>query len=155
MTGADLGVAKAGQGPAVEFDRPLNDEAAAAFLDARLKRLRQGEIDLSDVVVITLRDTIEESSASKTKAFTRGQLVPVTDGRLPTQSGVARLVTTTTFKGLEAAHVLVVDVDDVATPQAMARLYVAMSRPRISLWLAVGPVAWQQLTEAPRRNPDD
>jgi hypothetical protein len=155
MTGADVGVAKAGQGPVVQFDRPLTDQDLASLLDARLKRLRREEIDLSDVVVITLRDAVEESSATGTKAFARGQLVTVTDNRAPAESGVARLVTAMTFKGLEASHVLVVDVDDVSTQQGMSRLYVAMTRPRISLWLAVGPLAWRQLAQAPRGDAHD
>ncbi|KRD41327.1 hypothetical protein ASE38_17105 [Cellulomonas sp. Root930] len=149
ITGADLGVAKAGAGPAVEYVQPHSDTDTAALLDARLKRLRQEEIDLSEVVVVTLRDTASASSAVQTKAYSRGAL---TDQ--PRQSstsgpaGAARLVTTRGFKGLEAAHVLVVDVDEVESDLAMARLYVAMTRPRVSLWIAVGPRAWAQLSSA-------
>jgi hypothetical protein len=154
MTGADLGVAKAGQGPPVEYDRPTTDRDTAALLDARLKRFRRDEIDLGDVVVVTLRDIVRDSSAMSVKALPRGQLVPDDAGPRPPTAGVARLVTVQDFKGLEAQHVLVIDVDDVSDPRDMSKLYVAMTRPRISLWLAVGPIAWQQLTTAPEDGDD-
>ena len=57
----------------------------------------------------------------------------------------ARLVTAAGIKGLEAAHVCVVDVEDVREPVARARLYVAMTRPRIGLWIGLSSRAWHQL----------
>lgn len=155
LTGADLGVAKAGHGPAVDFVRPADDHDTAALLDAHLKRLRKEEIDLSQVVVITLRDTTDVSSAAGTRAFARQQLVSSAAGDAAGSSGVARLATAQGFKGLEAPHVLVIDIDDVSTPEAMSRLYVAMTRPRVSLWLAVGPIAWHQLTSPSQETAHD
>ncbi|MEU7949787.1 NERD domain-containing protein [Micromonospora chalcea] len=152
MTRADLGVARVGEGPAVEYEQPSTDADTAALLDARLRRLRRDEIDLAEVVVITLRDSTEDSAARRTKAFRTGQLAPVGPGPTTSDRGVAGLTTVQDFKGLEAQHVLVVDIDEVADPAARSRLYVAMTRPRISLWLAVGPLAWQQLTTAPQEN---
>lgn len=149
MTHADLGVAKAGHGPAVEYRKCATDEESANLLDAELKRLRGEEIDLSDVVVITLRDSVGRSSGMLTKAKARGTLAAA-DGATERTDHVARLMTVQSFKGLEAAHVLVIDVDDVSTPQLISRLYVAMTRPRVSLWLAVRTAAWQQLTEGAR-----
>ncbi|KUL31452.1 hypothetical protein ADL15_22225 [Actinoplanes awajinensis subsp. mycoplanecinus] len=151
MTHADLGVARVGEGPAVVFEKPSADADTAALLDAHLRKLRRDEIDLGEVVVITLRDSTQVSAARQTKAFRAGQLVPV-DPDTDTAKGVARLATVQDFKGLEAQHVLVVDIDEVDEPIARSRLYVAMTRPRISLWLAVGPLAWQQLTAALQEN---
>lgn len=148
LTHADLGVAKAGHGPQVEFVRPSTDTDTAALLDARLKRFRQDEIDLHDVVVITMRDTTDRSAATKARCYARGQLAAGPEHPAPS-GGVARLVTVQDYKGLEATHVLVVDVDDLSDPHDMSKLYVAMTRPRVSLWLAVGPTAWRQLSERP------
>ncbi|OBJ53412.1 nuclease-related domain-containing protein [Mycobacterium sp. 1423905.2] len=145
LTGADLGVAKAGHGPAVEYVKPASDEDAAALLDARLKQFRQQDVDLSDIVVVTLRDDVKSSSAVKSKAFARRQLIVADPTHDTTSAGIAKLTTAQQIKGLEAPHVLVVDVDDVANATGMARFYVAMTRPRISLWLAVNPRAWHQL----------
>lgn len=144
LIGADLGTARAGEGPAVEFDKPSTPQEAAILLSARLKRLRQEEIDLSDVVVITLRDRVDDSAALQSNMYRRGLLVSDPESDEP---GTARLVTTAQFKGLEAPHAIVIDVDDVSTPEQISRLYVAMTRPRISLSLLVGPVAWQQLSD--------
>ncbi|MDO8119716.1 NERD domain-containing protein [Isoptericola sp. b490] len=143
LTGADLGVARVGEGPQVEFVHASDDEDSAAKVDSQLGKLREEEIDPTDIVVVTLRSSVDRSSAALTRAWSRRRLV---DGDSPANEGRrTRLVTTRAFKGLEAAHVLVVDVDDVSSAAAMARLYVAMTRPRVSLWLAVRDEAWEQL----------
>jgi hypothetical protein len=145
LTGADIGIAKAGEGPPVEFEQCVSDADAARLLDAHLKRLRGEEIDLSDVVVLTLRDHIADSAATATRAHTRGRLVGQ-DGAVRAP-GVALLTTARDYKGLEAAHVLVIDIDDLSPDAQLSRFYVAMTRPRISLWLGVNPGAWKQLAD--------
>ena len=144
LTGADIGVPRVGHGPAVEFRRCGSDHDSAQLVDVELKRLRQEEIHPSDVVVLTMRDSINESSAVHTKAFSRGALQPG-DRADANDPKSARLFAARDFKGLETAHVLVVDVDDLSNAHVMSRLYVAMTRPRISLWLAIHQRAWEQL----------
>lgn len=144
-TGADLGIARAGAGPAVEWQVCVDDEATAALLDRRLKELRRQDVDLRDVAVVTVRPTVDESAAVRSKSFRTGRLVPTSS-----QDGVAdsaTLATAADIKGLEARHVCVVDVDDVEDVVAQARLYVAMTRPRVSLWVGPSPTAWEQLTQ--------
>lgn len=143
ITGADLGIAKAGEGPQVEYVRTNDDGETAASLDQRLRHLLDDEIHPDDIVVLTLRDDVESSAALSSRAWARGRLV--SGDRLPDERGRPRLVTTHAYKGLEAAHVLVIDVDDLSGPIAMARLYVAMTRPRVSLWIALGADAWDQV----------
>ncbi|MEU8143018.1 NERD domain-containing protein [Nonomuraea sp. NPDC048901] len=146
VTGADLGVPRAGAGPAVEYKRYDDDLHAARLLDAHLSRLRQEDVDLADVAVITLRDRAQDSSAIHSKAFRSGRLKDQPDPRTR-RPGTAQLVTTAQIKGLEAAHVCLVDVEDINDTIGSARLYVAMTRPRISLWLAVSTIAWQQIEQ--------
>jgi hypothetical protein len=143
-TGADLGIARAGAGPAVEWQVCPDDDATAAFLDRRLKELRRQDVALEDIAVVTVRPTVAESAAVRSKAFRTGRLVPASpqDGATDT----ATLATAADIKGLEARHVCVVDVDDVEDVVARARLYVAMTRPRVSLWVGLSPTAWAQLT---------
>jgi hypothetical protein len=150
VTGADLGVARAGEGPAVEYQRYADQDSAAHLLDARLKKLGKEEIDLREVAVVTMRDTVDLSAATATKAFRSGHLVATTD---PTtaEPGKARLVTAVQIKGLETSHVCVVDVEDTRDATALARLYVAMTRPRISLWICATDDAWQQMAQAPNK----
>ncbi|WP_340686899.1 NERD domain-containing protein [Amycolatopsis coloradensis] len=150
VTGADLGVARAGAGPAVEYKHYQDDQDAARLLDTRLNELRQQDIDLADIAVVTLRNRVEDSSAVHSKAFRTGRLKDQPDPRRR-QPGTARLVTTAQIKGLEAAHVCMVDVDDTTSATDAARLYVAMTRPRISLWLAVSQTAWRQIEQGPEK----
>ncbi len=50
------------------------------------------------------------------------------------------------FKGFENRFILVSDLLDVAgDPQAVASLYVAMSRARVALWVALSQSAEEQL----------
>ena len=142
ITGADLGVPRVGYGPPVEFDRIDSDTDVADLIDARLKRLRRDEISAEDIVVISLRSETAASAARDTKAYRRGTLTDQPDGA----SSAARLVTAAAIKGLEAAHVLVVDVDHLDDHTDFARLYVAMTRPRVSLWVAVADAAWKRMT---------
>jgi hypothetical protein len=144
VTGADIGVARAGQGPPVEYKQCSDDDSTARLLDAHLKHLRQAEVDDEDVVVVTVRDSTAESAARNSKAFRTGRLAPVLDPAADS-AGKIRLTTAAQIKGLEAAHVCVVDVEDVVDPLKRARLYVAMTRARISLWIGLGPTAWNQI----------
>jgi hypothetical protein len=144
LTGADLGTPRVGHGPAVEFRRCGSDRESGDLLEAELRRLRQEDIHPSDVVILTLRDSTDQSSAVLTKAFSRRMIAPThVSERVETDS--TPLCTVQNFKGLEAPHVLVIDVDDISAPELASRLYVAMTRPRVSLWMAVRDKAWLQL----------
>jgi hypothetical protein len=141
-TGADLGIARAGEGPGVVWKSCPDDVAAANLLDHRLKELRKQEIDPDDIAVVTVRSRIEDSAATQTKAYRTGRLVPTSSA---TRSGTSVLMTAADIKGLERRHVCVIDVDDVDSAVARANLYVAMTRPLVSLWLGISPTAWEQL----------
>ncbi len=151
MTGADLGVARAGQGPPVEYAKCATDSDAAALLDAHLKRLRRDEIPLSEVAVVTLRTEASLSAAVDTRAYRSGLLVRPDDAAPSSRSGSATLFTVAEIKGLEAAHVCVVDVEGLNDQAAIAHLYVAMTRARISLWVALGEEAWRQAADISRK----
>lgn len=143
ITGADLGVARVGEGPNVEFRQYTTEADAANLIDAHLKNLRKDEVALADIAIITMRDSIEQSAAMLTKAHRRGQ---ISGGEaVRARAEMAALMTARQMKGLEAAHVLVIDVDDLSAPGQLARLYVGMTRPRIGLWVSVSSLAWNQL----------
>lgn len=149
VTGADLGVARAGQGPPVQYEQPSDDLGTARLLDAHLKRLRQHEVAPSDIAVITLRSDAADSSAVLSKAYGAHKL-KIADPVAHSQ-GYSLLCTAADIKGLEAAHVCVVDVHDVEDVHERARLYVAMTRARISLWIALSPTAWDQVARGTQR----
>jgi superfamily I DNA/RNA helicase len=141
ITGADVGIPRIGHGPQVGYKQWSARHDAAALLDAELKRLRQEDVHASDIVVVSLRDSVQDSAATLSKSYRTGRLATIT----PSDGYAVPLVTSSDFKGLEAPHVLVVDVDDISDEGQRSRLYVAMTRPRISLWLAVSDIAWQQM----------
>ncbi|WP_198597969.1 nuclease-related domain-containing DEAD/DEAH box helicase [Blastococcus atacamensis] len=151
ITGADIGVARAGEGPQVVWEQCPDDEATAKLLDLRLKALRRDDVDMADVAVVTLRQRVEDSAAVASRAYRTGRLASVSGTPV---AGTALLVTASEIKGLEARHVCVIDVDETDDAIARARLYVAMTRPRVSLWLGVSPHAWTQLAQRPNPSED-
>jgi hypothetical protein len=148
-TEADLGVARAGEGPPVEFRLCLDEQTVARELDTRLRQLRGEDVPPEQIAVVTLRDTVANSAATLSAAYRKGTLQARTDPRRPAAQAAAQLVTAADIKGLEATHVCVVDVDDTRAPSSRARLYVAMTRARISLWIALNQTAWDQLAAPP------
>lgn len=58
-------------------------------------------------------------------------------------------MTVAEVKGLEAEHVCVIDVADILSTRNRAHMYVAMTRPRISLWIALDTHAWNQASSMP------
>ena len=49
------------------------------------------------------------------------------------------------IKGLERAHVVVTDVADLTVSETRAAAYVAMTRPRYSLYVVSSPEAYQTM----------
>jgi hypothetical protein len=141
VTGADLGTARVGSGPAVGAAH-ADGGAAVQALDAELERLRGEDQPMETVAVVSLCTTLDESLAARSSAFARGGLQIA--GR-QTRPGIAQLFTAAEVKGIEFDHVCVTDIDTVEDPIAVARLYVAMSRARVSLWLCYGDRAWREI----------
>lgn len=148
ITGVDIGVAKAGEGPRVGFDQYDCGENAADLIDREIERLRKQEIPLEDIAIVTLRDNPSDSAASLTRTYRRGQIASP-EQRNRTAAEAISLRTARAIKGLEAPHVLVTDIDDLSKRDQVARLYVGMTRPRISLWLCVSKLAWTQMQSMP------
>ncbi len=142
LTGADLGTPRVGAGPKVVSLAVGNDLIAGAALDARLAMLVDDGVDLEDVAIVSLRPNGVASAAVSSAAYRRKQIVLSAEGR---RNGSATLYRPEEIKGLEAPHVCVVDVDDLDAEAALSKLYVAMTRPRVSLWVAYSDLAWKQL----------
>ncbi|TFD46646.1 hypothetical protein E3T33_04765 [Cryobacterium sp. TMT1-2-1] len=142
LTGADLGTPRVGAGPKVVSLAVGNDSIAGAALDARLAMLVEQGVDLEDVAIVSLRPYGEASAAVRSAAYGRKGIVLAAEGR---RTGSATLYRPEEIKGLEAPHVCVIDVDDLDAEAALPKLYVAMTRPRVSLWVAYSDRAWKQL----------
>ena len=60
-------------------------------------------------------------------------LTDVSRGRLDADDGSVAFSTISSFKGLESEVVLLVDVDDLESPEGLASIYVGASRARVAL----------------------
>ncbi|WP_285240854.1 hypothetical protein [Pseudarthrobacter sp. MEB009] len=130
LTGADLGSPLAGKGPQVVVRQYENRETGAAALERYLSELSHEGVRWDEIAVVSLADDTEDSLVSLTSQFRRQQLRPVRPG---TNLVSGSIWTAAAIKGLEAPHVCVTDFDPDNSQILMQRLYVAMTRPRVSL----------------------
>jgi hypothetical protein len=142
LTGADVGSPSVGAGPAVESIKILNDAEAATALEVQIARLVDQGVNREDIAVVSLRPQGVSSSAVQTSLFRRKRLRLSGDLESPNSTGLYRVEE---IKGLEAAHICVVDVDRMDDALSISRLYVALTRARVSLWIAYSAVAWDRI----------
>lgn len=148
LTGADVGTASAGEGPAVEIEAYKNEADCAALLERRLDRLVDDGVMPGDITILSPLPW-EQSSARLLPRRYASRLTQVdwsSAARMPLPN--LTFATVTDFKGLENSFVLVVDVNQVLDNAVdTAQLYVALTRPRAFLWVAVSSEAEAALTE--------
>ena len=84
--------------------------------------------------MILSRRRIENSVAHGAAGW---QLVDVSGGGWDSHTEGVGFSTVSSFKGLEADVVLLVDVDDLVSPEGIASVYVGASRARIALHIFV------------------
>ncbi|WP_081620218.1 nuclease-related domain-containing DEAD/DEAH box helicase [Arthrobacter sp. 162MFSha1.1] len=135
LTGADLGSPLAGKGPQVVVRQYSGPQAGAAALESYLSGLSTEGVRWDEIAVVSLCDSLDSSIVRLTSQFRRNQLIPAHATSSNKVSG--SIWTAAAIKGLEAAHVCVVDVDPESSSALLPRLYVAMTRPRVSLALFV------------------
>jgi hypothetical protein len=152
-TGADLGVAMAGEGPPVDFLRVATHLECAEAVETRLSSLIEEEyVDPASITILT--DTGLDGCLAHLPKRWRRRLVPV-DAAVaadwpPTNVSVS---TVADFKGLENDFILLVDLStEKALADQVSVLYVGMSRARAGLWIAVPTAAWDALAELQTAN---
>lgn len=132
--GADLGSPRIGEGPDVSIVQARDHDEAGRMLDERLNTLRDNGVAGKRITVIT-------AATDPSTSFL------AIDGQLPatyaTSGRSYEIITAPDVKGLERDHVIVVDVDDLVTSTGKASTYVAMTRPRYSLFVISSPGAYQ------------
>lgn len=138
LTAADLGTASAGHGPPVEYALYESSEQQVALINAHLRALQDDDIPPGDITILSALP-LRESAASKCRAARKGRIVEMNETvaaqwpvRQTTFSEVAR------FKGLENRFVMFVDIEQIgADARDINTVYVAMSRARAGLWMAM------------------
>ncbi|MCF2529190.1 nuclease-related domain-containing DEAD/DEAH box helicase [Yinghuangia soli] len=149
-TGADLGVASAGEGDQAVFVDVSDPRAEAAALDDYVDRLLGEDVPLQDITLLSVTGDWDTSSArlseraSKIDRFTDVVGVHRTKQRL-TWSSVAD------FKGHENNVVCLIDLEPEHLEGRLDALYVAWTRARAQLWVACRPGTRRKLTELVRR----
>jgi Nuclease-related domain/UvrD-like helicase C-terminal domain len=153
VTGADLGIPMAGEGPAVGIVSHKSEEQEREQLEVQVDKLVSQGIALSDITILS-PVSFSESCASKS-ATTAMKSVDVVSPSLIADWSKRRLTfsTISDFKGLENNFILVVDLDrleDAALQKNV--LYVAMSRARVQLWLTLSKKANAHVTRLMKEN---
>lgn len=134
--GSDLGTPRIGAGPKVKTvrSRPNDHERLRGLVEDWLKYLDHEAVSTTNIQIITCASTPNASTLP----------LSVSGSTLTYDSGIGPIsvATPAEFKGLESNHVLVVDLDDLASSEAEARAYVALTRASVSLWVSLGDNAW-------------
>ncbi|TWX40966.1 DUF2075 domain-containing protein [Frigoribacterium sp. ACAM 257] len=132
--GADLGSPRIGEGPGASIVQAQGSEAVRRLLDNRLDALRGQGVSRKKITIIS---AAADASLS----------ILADEGLQPSTYTVndwsVEVAAAANVKGLEREHVIVVDVTDLDTPRGRAASYVAMTRPRYSLYVISSPSAYQ------------
>ena len=118
------------EGPDVEFVWYAEAEEGRRRLRHRLGQILYQGVKPSDIVILSTRGQDKSSIARQLEGMTAP--VRTTDGAI-TPAGTIRYSTIHAFKGLEADVVVLVDVVDLQSAEALDALYVGASRARALL----------------------
>ncbi len=148
LTGADTGVSAAGSGPEVTFAQVSDAESEAAALEAHLRSLRQQEVSVGHVTIVSLRGNWDTSAARRLRQARKGKLRLLDKDSATSWPGdVLTWASAVDIKGLENRFVCVIDIDTLESETDVDLLYVALSRPRAGLWVAVTPAIGARVAE--------
>ncbi|MGW1836428.1 NERD domain-containing protein [Streptomyces sp. NPDC002067] len=145
-TGADLGVASAGEGEPVRFVEVRDAQEEATALDAYVNELVEEGVSLRNVTLLSASGNWETSSArlsqraSKIEKFTDVVGTDRTKHRL-TWSSIPD------FKGHENHVVCLTDLEPEHLEGRLDGLYVALTRARAQLWVACRPGTHRKLKD--------
>jgi hypothetical protein len=128
---ADLGTPRIGEGPRVRSEVAESRADTDDRLTAKASRLIRDGISAHDLAFISASDSVRSVQV---------------DGK------VYEITTPRDVKGLEFKYVLVVDIDDLDAEGALPRLYIAMTRAKVELWLCMSRKAEAQVKRLVRAN---
>ncbi|MBS1711256.1 MAG: NERD domain-containing protein [Armatimonadetes bacterium] len=137
ISGADMGVAFAGDGPPVEIHYWKDKAGAAKLIEEQLLALQMSGVRPEDITILSPYEMVDSSLAQVSPAV-RARIVNLTPEvarNLPLQS--TSFSTIRNFKGLENSLVIATDLDRLDNDGDLATFYVAMSRARGRLLMNV------------------
>lgn len=132
--GADLGSPRIGEGPHTSIVKARDRAESDRLLNGRIATLVGQGVSRRKITIITA------APDPTTSILAVEQHLPST---YTTGNHSYEVVTAANIKGLEREHVIVVDATDLDTARGRASSYVAMTRPRYSLYVISSPGAYQ------------
>lgn len=147
LTGADVGVSTAGQGPDVEIVPTSGARTIGKAAGLILDRLVGGGVEANQIMLLSPLP-FAESGLSRLPRKWLQRVEPV-DARTWADRPSSRLgfATIADFKGLESPFVILADVQlPESAPQPSSRLYVGMTRARVGLHIVTTPADSERQT---------
>jgi hypothetical protein len=145
QTGADIGVAKAGEGVPVTFCEVDDMVDEAKKLDRHVDDLAEEDVRPGDVTLVSMSGDWQTTAARSSKRFGRIKRLTEVVGADPWPNRIT-WSSVDEIKGLENRFVCIIDVDPMMLQGRLDALYVAMTRPRAGLWIACRPGVSAALT---------
>ena len=146
MTGADLGTAALGPGPGVDTVVYTRKSEATRMAAEKIRSLLDEGVFPADITLLSAVP-FEDSTFSDLPADLGDMVVRLDEHMaLGWPPGSISFAQISVFKGFENRFILISDLGDVTgDPRSVAALYVAMSRARVALWLALAASVEEQL----------
>lgn len=132
LSGSALAEPLVKDGPDVEITWYEGRADQRAAVEDRLRQLRREGFPPGRIVLLS-RYALGESSLDGWKP----PLTDVSGGNSESSPATLRFATVSSFKGLEADVVLLVDVDDLSTNDGLASVYVGASRAKLALYVFI------------------
>jgi hypothetical protein len=146
LSGAPVPEVLAPDGPAAELTWFTSAEDQRSAVSETLRRLRREGFATQQITVLS-RYRLERSVARE------GLGTPLRDisrGGLGSADDQLTFSTVSSFKGLEAEIVLLVDVDDLSSAEGLISVYVGASRARVALYVFISDQVRDQFKEHAR-----
>jgi hypothetical protein len=146
LSGAPMPEVLAPDGPAAELTWYKSADDQRSAVSERLRRLRlEGFADRQ--ITVLSRYRLERSVARDGLGTS---LRDISRGGLGSADGQIAFSTVSSFKGLEAEVVLLVDVDDLTLAEGLISVYVGASRARVALYVFISDQVRDQFREHAR-----
>lgn len=143
LAGAPMPEVLAPDGPAAELVWYASDDHQRRAVSEKLRELRHEGFSARQIMVLS-HYRMERSVARDGLGM---PLMDISRGGLDSQGDEVAFSTVSSFKGLEAEVVLLVDVDDLSSPEGLVSVYVGASRARVALYVFISNQVHDQFKE--------
>ncbi|WP_019065878.1 NERD domain-containing protein [Streptomyces hokutonensis] len=145
-TGADIGVAIAGEGEPVRYRTVESAAQEAVALDEYIDELISDGLEPKDITVLSASGDWDNTAARLSHRFAKIERYADTIAAERRRNRVT-WSSVTDFKGLENQVVCVIDLEPEMLKGRLDAVYVAWTRARAQLWIACSPEAKRVLSD--------